>query len=478
MNKTTRLFAPWALAGVLTATLAGAALAPAHAQTGRTDGSAGTASHRLTSPSAAEVASRPGETTVRLTPGMSARLAKTDVSLSTTGAATSRVNHGVTTLRFPVKTTNADGTPTAHRGGVTFRRGSADVHLDHLRLHPHKGTVMATIEHDARAPMFRITTDKTGVARVKLTKLVAGQLNTTFATHRFAGGQTFGTLRPAYQLGQGEGESITLHIINTTKWTLNFDDVDTQGLGTVTRQPADTLKPGQSDEVDVTSHNPGGAELNLTYAIDGTVGPPMKISGFFQVPTFTPNQRACSQDTWVRWAQCSISGGDQVQAYWEPKMTTSSPVLDFGDQGSVWTFRKAEALTKGVAVDGGSDDDAVPVSLWNLNNTRNERWTWVPSADYPGYGQLVNLESGKCLEHNETNGNVDQWPCETSDNHLWMPVYNKTDHATALMLKETDNAKPQYLGLDTDPTGAPQGSAMVLVNTLSNRTSWYPNPVE
>jgi hypothetical protein len=458
MNKTTRLFAPWALAGVLTASLAGAALAPAHAQTGRTDGGV--------------------DTTVRLTPGMTARLAQTHVSLSTTGAASSRVNHGVTTLRFPVKATNADGTPTAHRGGVTFRHGRADVHLDHLRLHPRKGIVMATIEHDARAPMFRITTDKTGVARVTLTRLVAGQLNTTFATHRFAGGQTFGTLRPAYQLGQGNGESIALHISNTTKWTLDIDDVDTQGSGTVTRQPVDTLKPGQSDEVDVSSHNPGGAILSLTYAIDGTTGPPMKITGFFQVPTLTPNQRACSQSSWVNYVQCSISGGDQVQAYWEPKMTTSSPVLDFGDQGSVWTFRKAGALTKGVAVDGGSDDDAAPVSLWNLNNTRNERWTWVPSADYPGYGQLVNLESGKCLEHNETNGNVDQWPCETSDNHLWMPVYDKTDHATALMLRETDNGKPQYLGLDTDPSGAPQGSAIVLVNTLSDRTSWYPNPVQ
>ena len=42
---------------------------------------------------------------------------------------------------------------------------------------------------------------------------------------------------------------------------------------------------------------------------------------------------------------------------------------------------------------------------------------------------------------------------------------------------EQDNGQPQYLGLDTEPTSGGDGSAIVLVHTLSDRTSWYPNPM-
>ena len=95
-----------------------------------------------------------------------------------------------------------------------------------------------------------------------------------------------------------------------------------------------------------------------------------------------------------------------------------------------------------------------------------------------GYGEIVNNNSGKCLEVNATNGTIDQWQCvDGAGNELWKLVPN-AGGGTALQIDLTGAAYGQwhigtyYLASTVDPASVTDGTALTLANTQSDRTAW------
>jgi hypothetical protein len=114
----------------------------------------------------------------------------------------------------------------------------------------------------------------------------------------------------------------------------------------------------------------------------------------------------------------------------------------------------------------GSDNKIVPNELWTYESTRT------------GYGEIVNNNSGKCLEVNATNGTIDQWQCvDGSGNESWKLVPN-AGGGTALQIDLTGAAYGHwhvgtyYVASTVDPASVTDGTALTLANTQSDRTAW------
>jgi hypothetical protein len=144
--------------------------------------------------------------------------------------------------------------------------------------------------------------------------------------------------------------------------------------------------------------------------------------------------------------------------------------------GQAWTFALNGATgTQLLEVNGASTAQGGVVDTWAQVNSgadssvaANEEWTYYPDPAYPGYGQLLNLSSGLCLERNGTTGVVDQWGCGyNSPNQLWTQVANP---AGGYSLQEPYTG--QYLGATTTPGG--DGTQLSLQNAQSANTAWTP----
>ena len=114
--------------------------------------------------------------------------------------------------------------------------------------------------------------------------------------------------------------------------------------------------------------------------------------------------------------------------------TTSRPVpLDI--ISADWSIAKYGAPTTQLLEDHGDDPGLRhpqrPGGHLGANHERhaiqaNELWQYNPIGS-SGYGHLINEQSGKCLEVNGSNGNVDQWDCVAgATNELWAQVPNPT----------------------------------------------------
>jgi hypothetical protein len=272
-------------------------------------------------------------------------------------------------------------------------------------------------------------------------------------------------------VGSGSGSSFseTINITNESRYPLEFVGINTKDMGRVTSTPKQKLDPDGDGDIDNTdtityeSDNAGGGYVDITYLISGTT---LTFDALFQVPTIGDNEAACRQSSFVNFDACSIDHGYHPTATWDITGTADGPFFDLGYQGEEWTFHKLGAPgSKGLQVNGASTDNGGAVALWDSIDQENYTWMWMPEGD--GWGELINVNSRKCLELNSTTGQVDQWDCSGGANELWTPVWNPAGGST-LELQSTS----QYLGTDVDPGNAVNGTTLTLSSNLDDRTSW------
>src|SRR5262249_34516827 len=96
----------------------------------------------------------------------------------------------------------------------------------------------------------------------------------------------------------------------------------------------------------------------------------------------------------------------------------------------------------------------------------NERWTFKAKDGMPGYGQLVNLATGKCLEINGANGSVDQWTCADQPNVLWRAIAN--DATGGVALQSALNGQV----IATEPGQSGDGTGLVMQPARDGNSSW------
>lgn len=185
-----------------------------------------------------------------------------------------------------------------------------------------------------------------------------------------------------------------------------------------------------------------------------------------------------------------------------PKIDTHTPKgivvggPDYTNIGSTFTTAPAAeqevAITKNGATNaylevhgdsGSSFDDGAPVDAWRSDDadrlTTNEVWTWTP-IDGQDSVMLVNKLSGKCLEVNGSNGNIDQWTCQPgSSNHRWKPVRNADGSVFLVTVQDGQGAHPAgtyYLSTASDPSQVADGEAITLLTTPDDRSTWTVAP--
>ncbi|MFF1628322.1 RICIN domain-containing protein, partial [Streptomyces sp. NPDC058272] len=109
-------------------------------------------------------------------------------------------------------------------------------------------------------------------------------------------------------------------------------------------------------------------------------------------------------------------------------------------------------------VPNASTDPNKRLQLNSSTGAGSQQWLWVPSTSNVGYGQLVNLNSGLCMDIDGAQGsNIIQYPCKVQDdstlaNQLW----KQQSGSDGMQLK---SATGQYLhtadGTDVEAAGEP-----------------------
>jgi hypothetical protein len=95
--------------------------------------------------------------------------------------------------------------------------------------------------------------------------------------------------------------------------------------------------------------------------------------------------------------------------------------------------------------------------------------------DALGYAQLVNVQSGKCLEVNGSTGAVDQWDCiPGAANELWKQVPNTVPNANGIVVGDALQVESsgEYLGTSIAPAAVGDGTTLVMQPTQGTNTSW------
>lgn len=172
----------------------------------------------------------------------------------------------------------------------------------------------------------------------------------------------------------------------------------------------------------------------------------------------------------------SSSGNGFISLTWLPAPGSSD----------VYAFEKIPT-TQLLEVNGAVTDNGGTVDTWQrtlgTDNkiVPNELWTYELTRT--GYGQIVNNNSGKCLEVNATNGKIDQWQCVGgASNELWRLVPN-AGGGTALQIDLTGAAYGQrsagtyYLASTVDSASVTDGTAVTLATIQSDRTAWDALPI-
>ena len=161
-----------------------------------------------------------------------------------------------------------------------------------------------------------------------------------------------------------------------------------------------------------------------------------------------------------------ISNEQNASTAWNLERDTP----DLGPTGTVWAIAKTgTADTQLLQVRGGSGANGAAVETWrNADPAGHPQDTqlWTYQADDSGYGELVNKNTGKCLEFNGTNGSLDQWTCQAgANNHLWRAIRN-SDGGISLQIQFNRS----YLATEQGQIG--NGTRLTTQPDQSDDTSW------
>ena len=409
-------------------------------------------------------------TRVTLTPGTMRNLRAARISLKATGKASESSRGGTAVLRFPHTRTHEADRTIRYDGAIRFNRGARDLTLSHFRFKAKTKTptISAMIQHDARATLFTVRPNKAGTTqRIYLNRLGAGQLDTVFGTRRFHAGQKFADVTmPHHFVGDTDWtETIGVTITNHSRMTMELISAHAASdHDQVTQLPASVLYPGDSTFVNYGSTGSRGGQLNITYQVLNTTN---QLTAQYYDPLAFTNTPECESPSWEQ-ANCSMTHGWKATGTWDFYDTNTSPITDLGNAGphTFW-LPKIGAMTKVIQVNALSTDNGGTVSLFTDSHYANNLWKFIPFGT-DGYGEIVNVNSNKCLEYNGTNGSIDQWECGGSDNHLWKGVWNQGDNATSFKNKY----KQQYLSLPDQPEHTADGTQFVWSPVLDHRDSF------
>jgi hypothetical protein len=143
--------------------------------------------------------------------------------------------------------------------------------------------------------------------------------------------------------------------------------------------------------------------------------------------------------------------------------------------GTTWQISSTSKTGKYLLeVNGANTADGASVDTWTKTPdaadpskvAAHQLWTFKAHPGWPGLGELINVQSGKCLEINGTTNRVDQWPCAMDSlNHMWR-VIGGLD-GTVRIVSGTDDA------LSTGLSGANNGTRVILQKpTSAIGTTW------
>ena len=218
--------------------------------------------------------------------------------------------------------------------------------------------------------------------------------------------------------------SETITVTNSSHFPLYYAGIDNKSsvIGHFLNAPVD-IKPGQSAKITYCSNNLSGGYVHMYYASTNAID---KIDALFQIPVALNNQWVCSTDTQDLIASsysrmCGESKGTyHAEFWWNIKTNTATASFPDLTAKDPWTFHLyGQPFNLTV---GGNGDNGDPVSFEVYTDPKNPAaaWTWIKKDG--DWGMLKNNKTGKCLEQNGTNGNVDTWDCVGSDNELWRPT--------------------------------------------------------
>lgn len=233
-----------------------------------------------------------------------------------------------------------------------------------------------------------------------------------------------------------------------------------------------TPSVAQGSDVTARADVPGDASGTVTFSdAHGNVIPDVPVSGGQATAVFHTGNIPVGTDG--IWADYQPDPGNQ-QYYANDSDTMPLLVTaPLGSAGTSWTFAKNGSagtqlleVNNNALTDGGKADTWQPVSTGTATQA-NEVWSYQPSSGNPGYGELVNQNSGRCLEVNGTSGGVDQWSCQDSaGNELWTEVANPTG---GYSLKVRSSG--QYLAA-TGAGAYSNGTVLAMQATQDTSTAW------
>jgi hypothetical protein len=244
----------------------------------------------------------------------------------------------------------------------------------------------------------------------------------------------------------GGAFSIKLLITNNSSRTLHYvsSGLKPPAGQTISPDPAATIAPdGGTDTINLSSSNAAGADMTMTYRIDGTE---KQLAGFFQVPTAGANEAGCTN--YDKSPGCSIGTGNHPNANWVIRMTDTPPA-SLAPDGSQWIITKPGAIDPPQVLEVNKNFyDITGLQEVDTNHLPsgttpdNEVWTYHSAGD-TGWGQLVSKAYGGCLENDPANHSVKGADCtDGASDQLWKTVYGQSIGVS--LQNKSDNS---YLGV-------------------------------
>lgn len=146
---------------------------------------------------------------------------------------------------------------------------------------------------------------------------------------------------------------------------------------------------------------------------------------------------------------------------------------------NLWTIAAVSDRNQLLEVNASTSGNGAVVDTWETTMSgtsvqANETWKAVADPNNPGWSQMINEATGKCLEVNGSTRAIDQWDCVSgAANELWTTIF--TNHGQTLggqllQVKSDGSGRTADIGLTSLPPG--DGTPVSLQTTQTDATGW------